>query len=150
MLKKCIDFKGLSIATRQNAVLNLTQHQVTDDQRNGEIPVIEIYDPVGSGSGLGTGLGKQVVNLLTFTAIPSKRELKDRARELADIAAGQGCAYAMIGGAPYLMPHLEKALKLRGIKPLYAFSRRESVEVKNPDGTVTKTNRFKHLGFVQA
>ena len=54
----------------------------------------------------------------------------------------------MIGGAPFLMSPLESALLNNGIEPVYAFSTRESVEKKLPDGSVQKTNIFKHKGFV--
>ena len=35
------------------------------------------------------------------------------------------------------------------VKPLYAFSKREVVEEQLPDGSVRKTQVFKHLGFVE-
>ena len=57
---------------------------------------------------------------------------------------------AMIGGAPYLMAELEKELWHLGIEPVYAFSRRESVETVGENGEVTKTAVFKHIGFVSA
>ena len=57
---------------------------------------------------------------------------------------------AMIGGAPYLMAELEKELWRLGIEPVYAFSRRESVESTDAEGNVTKTAIFKHIGFVSA
>ena len=56
---------------------------------------------------------------------------------------------AMIGGAPYLMAELEKALWNRGIEPVYSFSERKSVETEK-DGIVTKVNVFEHAGFVSA
>ena len=56
---------------------------------------------------------------------------------------------AMIGGAPYLMAELEKALWNRGIEPVYSFSERKSVETEK-DGVVTKVNVFEHVGFVSA
>ena len=56
---------------------------------------------------------------------------------------------AMIGGAPYLMAELEKALWARGIEPAYSFSERKSVETEK-DGVVTKVNVFEHVGFVSA
>ena len=56
----------------------------------------------------------------------------------------------MIGGAPFFMSALERALLDVGITPLYAFSIRESVEKAAEDGTVTKINVFKHVGFVEA
>ncbi len=46
------------------------------------------------------------------------------------------------------MPVLQKALQMRGITVLYAFSERVSVE-KIVDGVVIKTNEFKHIGFIE-
>ena len=48
------------------------------------------------------------------------------------------------------MPPLEKALRGLGIRPLYAFSVRESVEETLPDGSVRKVAVFRHKGFVEA
>lgn len=55
----------------------------------------------------------------------------------------------MIGGAPFLMAPLENALKSVFLKPVYAFSARESVDTIIDD-KVVKTSVFKHLGFVEA
>lgn len=57
---------------------------------------------------------------------------------------------AMIGGAPWLMEPLAKRLRAHGIIPLFAFSRRESIEQVQQDGSVRKTNVLKHAGFVEA
>ena len=57
---------------------------------------------------------------------------------------------AMIGGAPYLMAELEKELWHLGIEPVYAFTKRESVESVDENGNVSKTAVFKHAGFVSA
>ncbi len=56
--------------------------------------------------------------------------------------------HAMIGGAPWLMPVLAKVLMQRGINPVYAFTKRDVVETANPDGSVTKSSKFVHVGFV--
>lgn len=56
----------------------------------------------------------------------------------------------MLGGAPFLMAPLERAFVEAGWRVLYAFSRRESVEEPQPDGSVRKTAVFKHIGFVEA
>jgi hypothetical protein len=56
----------------------------------------------------------------------------------------------MIGGAPFLMAGLEKALRCTGLRAIYAFSRRESVEAVQEDGSVRKVAVFRHLGFVGA
>ena len=54
----------------------------------------------------------------------------------------------MIGGAPFLMGALESALLDYGITPVYAFSKRESVEEVQKDGSVKKINIFRHAGFI--
>ena len=57
---------------------------------------------------------------------------------------------AMIGGAPFFMSALEAALKERGVRAVHAFSRRESGEERLPDGSVRKTQVFRHAGWVEA
>ena len=116
-------------------VLNLTQHQSTPEQG-----CIDLQ---------GTAL-QVLKGLLTFETIPTRQEVEDRAAALANLAAVNVAAAAMIGGAPFLMGPLEAALKLRGITPLYAFSRRESVDEVQPDGSVRKVAVFRHMGFVEA
>jgi hypothetical protein len=59
-----------------------------------------------------------------------------------------GSIGAMIGGAPYLMAPLEEALRAADVVPMYAYSERVSKESASADGTVVKTNIFKHVGFV--
>lgn len=58
----------------------------------------------------------------------------------------------MIGGAPFLMGPLERALKELPYPPEwvgYAFSTRESVDEKQADGSVKKIAVFRHRGFVK-
>lgn len=38
--------------------------------------------------------------------------------------------------------------RLRGLCPIYSFSKRVSVEERTPDGWVKKTTVFRHVGFV--
>jgi hypothetical protein len=118
-------------------ILNLTQHEATADQK-----AQGVFEPV---------VKRQVTDRLNFISLPTKQDITDRAEAIARIASGnsyKGIKFAMIGGAPYLMPELEKALKAKGITPLYAFSERVSEEVHQADGSVVKTNVFKHVGFV--
>ena len=89
-----------------------------------------------------------VARLLTFDEIPTVSEMLRRARELAGMARGFDAA--MIGGAPYFMSFMENALRTAvSVKPLYSFSRRESVETAQPDGSVKKTAVFRHCGWVE-
>ena len=125
-------------------ILNLTQHQATPEQCVAGVIDLSAQQRIIVG------------RWLTFDEVPSASTITTRAKLLAQAAAddsiiigkvGQFDA-AMIGGAPYLMPPLEAALRGAHILPLYAFSTRESVETVAPDGSVTKTNIFRHTGFV--
>ena len=117
------------------AVVNLTQHQATAEQV--EAGVVEPADKAA------------VQEVLTFDTIPGAAELERRAYVLAYLAAQSGCKKAMIGGAPFFMSTLEKALAQNGIQPVYAFSQRESVETIKEDGSVVKSAVFRHVGFVE-
>ena len=127
-------------------VINLTQHKATPEQvAQG---VVDLPDEVR----------QALVVALTFDDLPTLAEIEDTAEVVAELACQNGLGgddgdspwpeAAMIGGAPFLMALLETALKARGIRPVYAFSRRESDETTKPDGSVVKTNVFRHVGFV--
>lgn len=117
-------------------VINLTQHTFSAEQVQDLINMgLEIVDGVYPSN---------------FEEMPTVATLEERAAEQAAQAAELGCTAAMIGGAPYYMAPLERALKARGIQPLYAFSQRESVEQTQPDGSVRKVAVFRHLGFYKA
>jgi hypothetical protein len=115
-------------------ILNLTQHPATPEQITDGVVEPEAAEK------------KLICKLLTFEAIPSQEEMRARAFALAKMA--EGFEAAMIGGAPFFMPALERALIRRDIEPLFAFSVRESVEEVQEDGSVVKRNVFRHLGFV--
>lgn len=135
-------------------ILNLTQHNATPAQ------ITEgVVDLVGSDKDL-------LVKLLTFNTLPTVEEIESRAQKIAYIASDLYIEeknnwiesgldeddfeqyYAMIGGAPFLMGPLEVALKKFDIIPVYAFSVRDSVDVKQADGSVKKTAVFNHGGFI--
>lgn len=116
-------------------IINMTQHPATPEQLEAGV-----FEPADKA---------QVQRLLTFDSIPSREEMQERARLLANIAKSYGCEAAMIGGAPFFMAPLEAALMAAGLKPLYAFSTREAVEEIQPDGSVKKTAVFKHAGWVE-
>lgn len=122
--------------------MNLTQHQATPEQQ--EEGVIDLPQDA-----------REVLRAaLTFESMPDARELTIRAARivtlLIELFDPEGYALpavtdVMIGGAPFFMPALERALVGGGFRPLFAFSRRESVE---KDGV--KTSIFRHLGFVRS
>jgi hypothetical protein len=56
----------------------------------------------------------------------------------------------MIGGATFLMGPLERALLDAGVRPLHAFSLRQSNDERTSEGGVRKVQVFLHIGFVEA
>jgi len=122
-------------------ILNLTQHTATQDQLDGGVVEPDARDKA------------DIQRLLTFDVQPTSAEIDYRARALINIAANQGegptVDAVMLGGAPFLMAALHERALEAGIKPLYAFSVRESFESVEPDGSVIKRNVFRHLGFVE-
>ena len=127
-------------------IVNLTQHQATPEQ-------------VAAGvQDLPQELRARLVELLTFDEIPESdydnpdnevRQAAWRITELARDFIGNGKGAAMIGGAPFLLPILAEELRAVGIDPLLAFSRRETIEQQQPDGSVRKVAVFRHVGFVR-
>lgn len=115
-------------------ILNLTQHPATAEQIAAGVQDLPSAETLRT--------------LLTFDQLPSRTEIKGRAEALALMAEAAGADAAMIGGAPFLMSTLEAALLNKGIRPMYAFSKRVVTETKNFDGTVTKVSTFAHEGFV--
>jgi len=113
-------------------VVNLTQHPASQEQI-----LAGVYDLSNKAA---------LQRLLTFDNLPSREEIEVAAAGLAELTWGFGSA--MIGGAPYLMAPLERALRRVGVRPLYAFSVRESTEETQPDGSIKKVNVFRHAGFV--
>ena len=117
-------------------IINLTQHKATDEQL-----AAGVVEPTPK-------FKAKVRQALTFESLPTHAEIAAAAASLAWVANVSGEAVAMIGGAPFLMSALEESLTEIGIRPLYAYSRRESVEQTHADGSVRKAAVFRHLGFV--
>jgi hypothetical protein len=117
-------------------ILNLTQHTATPDQLEAGV-----FEPDADTKA-------EIVRLLTFESPPTRREMSTRADMLAEIAALFDCDFVMVGGAPFFTSTLESALIKHDLTPVYAFSRRESVDEVQPDGSVRKIAVFKHVDFV--
>ena len=118
------------------AILNFTQHAATAEQVDAGVIDLMQHDLAS------------LKALLNFVGLPTADEIYERAYAIAALAENLFAETVMVGGAPFLMPVLQKALQMRGITVLYAFSERVSVE-KLVDGVVVKTNEFKHVGFVE-
>ena len=118
------------------SILNFTQHAATAEQLEAGVIDLMQHDLAS------------LKALLNFVGLPTADEIYERAYAIAALAENLFAETVMVGGAPFLMPVLQKALQMRGITVLYAFSERVSVE-KLVDGVVVKTNEFKHVGFVE-
>ena len=133
-------------------ILNFTQHAATPEQiAQGVVDLPEARR-------------QELCQLLTFEELPAPADVRFRAEMVADLyyeviedlgadleaPTTEGWPSVMVGGAPFFMGPLESALISMGLegKVLYAFSRRESVEETQPDGSVVKRNVFRHVGFV--
>jgi len=116
------------------SIINLTQHPASPEQIAAGVVDLD------------AGL-ECVKSALNFKSLPDAASIRDRAALVASAAVGHEAA--MIGGALWLMGPLAEELRDRSITPLFAFSRRESVE-KVIDGQTVKTSAFRHVGFVPA
>jgi len=133
-------FDAYWVASERYAILNLTQHKASEEQ---------IAEGVFDASEISEEFESEVKRLLTFEDLPDEKIIWQRAMALADYCKDLGAKTALIGGAPFFMGPLSETLKSRGVTPLFAFSKRESVE-KEVDGKTVKTSVFKHAGFVPA
>lgn len=120
-------------------IVNLTQHSASAEQKNAGVFDVDAQDK------------EMLSNLLTFAELEdcTPQEIRKRATQIAAIALNYKCDAAMIGGALWLIAPLAKMLRKHGIKPLFAFSKRESVESTDDNGNVVKKSVFRHLGFVE-
>lgn len=118
------------------AILNFTQHAATAEQLDAGVIDLMQHDLAS------------LKALLNFVGLPTADEIYERAYAIAALAENLFAETVMVGGAPFLMPVLQKALQMRGITVLYAFSERVSIE-KIVNGVVVKTNEFKHIGFIE-
>lgn len=95
----------------------------------------------------------ELIKLLTFEELPTSEIIHERASQICELVASTFAdvepKVLLLAGAPFLMSTLEIFAALRGWKPVYAFSKRESVEELQPDGSIKKISVFKHAGFVE-
>lgn len=123
-------------------MLNLTQHVATAEQlRDG---AVEPEPDVKA----------EIQKLITFdrSVMDHPEQIWNRAKALTALIKREYplVNQAMVGGALYFMPALVRELKEAGIQPFFSYTDRVSTETQNPDGSVTKTLVFKHLGWVEA
>lgn len=158
-------------------VINLTQHQATPEQiaagvvdlppnereelcRLLTFSAADLAANPSAAPEVVTARAQQIVSTFVVPRVASaaRTMIGDTLAHSSDVellrilrpeAAAAGMR-AMIGGAPYLMAPLERALRAAGVEPVYALSERVSTEEAQPDGSVRKVNTFRHVGFVSA
>lgn len=120
--------------------LNLTQHAATADQKGAGVVDLDVGDR------------QWLRDQLTFNTLPTADDVRDRAHAIHDFVVTRfpEVTRVMLGGAPYLMPPLQRLFADVGVRVVYAFSVRDVQEVTNPDGSVSKKTVFRHAGFVDA
>lgn len=124
----------------KKVIVNLTQHPATPEQIAQGVVELDPEDRA------------ECARLLTFDELPTDEDLWVRADQLVELVkcspiSEPGC-WVMIGGAPFFMESLATLLRRGGYCPVFAFSRRESVEQVQADGSVRKVAVFRHMGFV--
>lgn len=132
----------LSAHTTQQveSIWNATQHTATPEQREQGVVDLPAEER------------ENMAKFLTFEELPNSMQLRMHSIAVVGhiLAAGAKPGdRVMIGGAPFFMEELSHSCREAGLVPVFAFSRRESVEKQMPDGSTVKTAVFRHLGFVE-
>ena len=153
-------------------IINLTNHRATAEQREAGVRDVSDVDhlsnlltiKVGGENGFATisPLNQQVLlesraaaiisDYVTPVALDKVQEFKlsgDRIADYNAIRSAQSVT-CMVGGFPPLVEELVRQLRRLGHEPMYALSDRVSVEETLEDGSIRKTQVFKHLGFYPA
>ena len=128
-------------------IVNLTQHPATPDQIAAGV------------TDLPASLRERAVQLLTFPYRPDANLIESRAELLVELVHEfldthpltiPNTGYpVMIGCALWLVTDLEAELLAHDFEPVYAFSRRLTIEMPQADGSVRKVTDFRHNGFVR-
>lgn len=94
-------------------IINLTQYPTTAEMK--KLGIVDLKESAY----------KTLLRHLVFMEYPDKARIKEAAKNIATLAYTASVAYnadkALIGGTPFLMSSLEKALKKLGIQPVYLF-----------------------------
>jgi hypothetical protein len=147
----------------KKVIVNLTQHPATPEQIAQGVVDLDPEDRA------------ECARLLTFDSLPTAEDLWIAADQLVELVkcspvSEPGCRVMIAdyvrrgliehdgydsaieveceGGAPFFMEPLATLLRRGGYCPVFAFSRRESVEQVQADGSVRKVAVFRHMGFV--
>ena len=122
-------------------VLVVMSHNLNDDQVNG-------LNTMGLEPVILSNVNSDLAN--TCKQIDpnfSKTDIQQIADSVVKTAISEGATHLMIQGEPSLFFSAVENAKDRGLQCLIATTKRVSVERENADGTIVKTNVFKHVKF---
>ncbi len=154
-------------------ILNLTQHNASEEQvkagvvdlpepYNTELKKLLTFNELPSADEVKKRAGA-IYDLVIDFCLDEKSPIKEEVEAMIIADDGEfGNKYQineaefrklgigfMIGGALWLMRPLIEELENIGT-PLFAFTKRVTEEIKQPDGSIKKIAVFKHEGFVPA
>ena len=115
-------------------LLNITNHELTEEQKKGWERIINLPENLKKlWSSIPPDFDCEQVKHYLTPLLDWISENKDS----SILVAGDFCAFKIV---------LEHAIA-QNIEVFQATTKRETVEVKNPDGTVVKRSVFKHVKF---
>ena len=127
----------------KNVILVVISHNLNDDQVNG-------LNEMGLNPVLISDVNSDLANQCKqIDPNFNKTDIQQIADSVVKTAVSVGATHLMIQGEPSLFFSAVENAKGRGLQCLIATTQRVSVERENADGTVVKTNVFKHVKFRQ-
>ena len=127
----------------KNVILVVMSHNLTQSQING-------LNEMGLEPILISDVNSDLAN--TCKQIDpnfNKTDIQQIADSVVKTAISEGATHLMIQGEPSLFFSAVETAKQKGISCLIATTQRVSVERENADGSIVKTNVFKHVKFRQ-
>jgi len=75
----------------------------------------------------------------------SEAEIVELAENIVDAAIRENATHFYIAGEPTLVYHAMKGAKEAGMQVIQSTTRRESEDIAQPDGSVKRVSKFKHV-----
>ncbi len=107
-------------------------HKLTAEQRDGWGNIVEVSDD----------LKKQTSQISPEATLP---EIKKLASNIVAEAINAKATHILVAGEPTLMLHANLIAHQKGIICVQSTTRRDTVEAIQPDGSVIKTQVFRHV-----
>lgn len=127
----------------KNVILVVMSHNLSQDQING-------LNEMGLEPVILSAVNSDLANTCKqIDPNATKADIQKIADSVVKTAISEGATHLMIQGEPSLFFSAVENAKDRGLKCLIATTQRVSVERVADDGSIVKTNVFKHVKFRQ-